>query len=62
VRPPVLDVASKGKAPSRGPLDFPWAAKDRLQSQNVALYPAVYRKPSEIQLVGRVIWASREFK
>jgi phage repressor protein C with HTH and peptisase S24 domain len=42
-----------------------WAAKDKLLaigSQNAALYPAVYRKPSEIRLVGRVIWASREFK
>jgi phage repressor protein C with HTH and peptisase S24 domain len=42
-----------------------WAAKDRLLaigSQNAALYPAVYRKPSEVRIVGRVIWASREIR
>jgi phage repressor protein C with HTH and peptisase S24 domain len=42
-----------------------WAAKDKLLaigSQDAALYPAVYRKPSEVRIVGRVIWASREFR
>jgi hypothetical protein len=42
-----------------------WAAKDRLlafTSQDAALYPAVHGRPPEVRIVGRVIWASREFK